>query len=73
MASLRPRALVLSLGLALVLAGFLGRAQYEFDFAITPAFLQSLEAEHTILSRFGVQIDARSDIKDVGAGTATSI
>src|ERR1051325_11306312 len=41
-------------------------AQDEYDFAITPAFLQTVADGRTILPTFRVHVDARSDIKDVG-------
>jgi hypothetical protein len=55
------------LSLVFVIAAvMLGRAQDEYDFAIEPNFLGSLESGHTILPSFRIHIDARSDIKDVG-------
>jgi hypothetical protein len=50
--------------LAVATASLLIRAQDEFDFAVAPAFLASLEAGHTILPTFRVHIDARSKVKD---------
>jgi hypothetical protein len=62
----QQRSLLLALGVALAIVGAFVRAQDEYDFAIEPAFLESLESGHTILPSFRIHIDARSDIKDVG-------
>jgi hypothetical protein len=58
------RALVWSIAL-IVFATAHAYAQDEYDFAITPAFLQGLADGRTILPTFRVHIDARSDIKDI--------
>jgi hypothetical protein len=51
--------------LVLFSAGFVRLAGQnpEYDFAITPAFLQQLETGKTILPTFRVHIDARSKVK----------
>jgi len=54
------------LGAIVVALSVWTRAQEEYDFAITPAFLQALETGRTILPTFRVHVAARSDIKDVG-------
>jgi len=62
----RVRAFLVTVGLAVVAAALLVRAQDEFDFAIAPMFLEQLDTGRTILPSFRIHIDARSDIKDIG-------
>jgi len=60
----RPSALVTAM-VVLFCAGFARVAgqNVEYDFAITPAFLQQLETGRTILPTFRVHVDARSKVK----------
>jgi hypothetical protein len=53
-------------GLVVLACGVVGHVSaqnQEYDFAITPAFLQQLETGHTILPAVRVHIDARSNVK----------
>jgi hypothetical protein len=66
MVTVRARAFLVAISLAVITSALLVRAQDEFDFAIAPKFLEQLDAGHPILPSFRIHIDARSDIKDVG-------
>ena len=55
---------IVAVGLAISFDHVAGQGQ-DFDFAITPKFLERLQTGHTILPSFRVHVEARSDVKGV--------
>jgi hypothetical protein len=65
MFTLPSRTLLLPIGPAIA-ESLVMRAQDEYDFAISPAFLEQLESGHTILASYRMHVDERSKIKGPG-------